>query len=192
MLCHVTWDSTVTQVISGKPVKECIFVMIIIVFVTITYVMSTVHVASRRRIEPTRYRCAEVTCHLPTALGFHFTVIVVVIIVLYLLPFSSLYTAWAFIKEKPPDDTSVWLNVTTSRRKRPSHCFPIIRPSCVVCKLRPVLRITQSDDCQETRAIETHLLTSMFSRKPSPITLTRRQRPLTPSAHASSPSCSIG
>ncbi len=109
-----------------------------------------------RRIQPIRYGCVEVTCHLPTALGFHLTVIVVVIIVLYLLPFSSLYMAWAFIKEKPPDDTSVRLDVTTSRRKRPSHCFPIVRPSCVVCKLLPVLRITQSDcqdsDCRNTFA----------------------------------------
>lgn len=76
-------------------------------------------------------------------LGFHFTVVIVV--VLHILPVSRLYTAWPFIKEKPPDCAGVWLDVTTSRRERPSECFAVINPSCVVCRLLSVLRMTESE-----------------------------------------------
>jgi hypothetical protein len=130
-------------------------------------------------------RCLVVSLAFSAILRFGFTVIVVVVIILYLLPVPALYALWPLIKEKPPDDTGVRFDVPASRCECPSHCFPVIRPSCVVCKLLPVLQTKQSS-CQDPDCRST-LLTSMLSRKPSPITLTRRQRPFTPSAHASSP-----
>ena len=133
------------------------------------------------------YQCLVVSLGFRALLRFRFTAIVVVVINLYLLPLPPLYTVWPLIKEKPSDDAGVRLDVPTSRRECPSHCFSVIQPSCVVCKLLPVLQKKQSS-CQEPDCRSTSL-TSMLSRKPSPITLTRRQRPFAPSAHASSPSC---
>ena len=132
------------------------------------------------------YKCLLVSLRFRAPLRFRFTVIVVVIIILYLFPLPPLHTAWPLIKEKPSYDMGVRLDVPASRCERPSHCISVIRPSCVVCKLLPVLQTKQSS-CQDWGCRST-LLTSMLSRKPSPITLTRRQRPFTPSAHASSPS----
>lgn len=135
------------------------------------------------------YQCLVVFIRFraPPSLRFRFTVIVVVVIILYLLPLPLLHTTLPLIKEKPSDNTGVRLDVSASRCKCPSHCISVIRPSCVVCQLLPVLPTKvlsfQESDCRST------LLTSMLSRKPSPITLTRRQRPFIPSAHASSPSC---
>ncbi len=133
------------------------------------------------------YHCLVVILRFFAPLRFSLTVIVVAVIVLHLLPLSPLNTAYSFIKEKAPNPTGIWLDVTASRRECPSHGLPIIRPSRVICDLFPVLKMTESS-CQDSDGQSTWL-TSMFSRKPSPITLTRRQRPFTPSAHASSPSC---
>ena len=76
-------------------------------------------------------------------LRFFFTAIVIVVIILYFLPLPRFYTMWSLIKEKPSDDTGVWLDVPASRCECPSHRFSVIQPSCVVCNLLPVLRAKQ-------------------------------------------------
>lgn len=103
------------------------------------------------------YQClVTISLRFRAPLRFLFTVIAVVVITLDLLPLPALHMAWPLITEKPPDDTGVRLDVSASRCECPSHCFSVIRPRCVVCKLRPVLQTKQLScqdaDCRSTFA----------------------------------------
>ena len=101
------------------------------------------------------YQCLVVSLGFLAPLRFFFTAIVIVVIILYFLPLPRFYTMWSLIKEKPSDDTGVWLDVPASRCECPSHRFSVIQPSCVVCNLLPVLRAKQlsfqDPDCRSAR-----------------------------------------
>ena len=103
------------------------------------------------------YQCmVTISLRFRAPLRFLFTVIAVVVFTLHLLPLPPLYIAWPFITEKPPDDTGIRFDVSASRCECPSHCFSVIRPRCVVCKLLPVLQTKQLScqdvDCRSTFA----------------------------------------
>jgi hypothetical protein len=106
------------------------------------------------------------------------------IVIQHLLPVSSLYTSCTFVKKESSDRKRIWLDIATPWREYSSHCHSTTSPCRVIRDLLPILSMREFDNI----LIVMLLPTSISSMKLSPTTVTRRQRPFPPRAHAISPS----